>query len=150
MLGRRGFIGSILGTIVATQLPFKVEEPIVCTYDTLLTKYERYVRTFRLIQKDKQFVIDNFRTNILISLVDGAEELIKGPGLETINSDQKDALLTTEFKVKPMLPNKSMTCVGCELFDDKNYRLKSWRFGHPICLLTGDTLNLTMTLGLGS
>ena len=121
---RRSFIGSVIGTLVATQMPFVAEE----------AQYE-VPRSPRIILDERY--LDRFRL-----VVHGNQEEWWAPSV----SVEEKGVSVYAFRTEDMVASVPLIANCCSLVDHRGVRLRTKRFDRPIQMNVWDVLRLHYTL----
>lgn len=124
MSTRRGFLGSVIGVLVASKLDFIAEAPYQKVWGN--TVYDRLDRMLTL----NNFDLMNFRA--VIHTQQGGN--IWAPGMKAVNNGEftyADLLATTSFSVN-----------SCSLIDDEGFLISTGKFHSWYDLINGDILQV--------
>lgn len=128
---RRGFLGRVLGTIVATQLPW-TEHPL---HDAVLDA--------AIIGKKELPFSHWSRLQTAVRLADGT--LLKGPGMKPIYTDLATRSVVIPFQDVDI--HESMTATSAVLLTERGSIYREMPFsGGSQFMMNGDTLKVTFSV----
>lgn len=133
---RRGFFGSILGTIIGSQIPFQIEESkeeIIIPHP-LEFMYQAYKATHEELMNYK-----------LVCITDQLQKFYFPKMKEVNRTEQKICFVSYGLEFK-----QPLTAIGVRLINTNNIIWKDiCKFSRPVTVNNGDTIHPSYTLSIG-
>jgi hypothetical protein len=129
-MNRRGFLGSVIGLLVTSQLPFKAKRP-----DYITPFQDRKLRFWNLSEEQLR--------KCRISVITNKGEFL-APGIASVEKTESKIVL----KCEPLLVNQHFTTLSVNVIDDENYVVMNQRFAVSTTLTSGDKLYVISTTEL--
>lgn len=139
MLNRRGFIGSMIGTFITSQLPFQAVAVAYNEPKGKIARARNFVRLFQLSEEQ----LKNCRFYLVH--LDGTE--FWAPPIQSVKLEDGETPKLI-FKVEDVSVLSFIAYKRAGLVDDLGSHIQEVAFHHDIHLIVGDVLKLTYTLNL--
>jgi hypothetical protein len=138
-MDRRSFLGTVIGTVISTQLPFVAKAvTLPRKYPAKLEFIRQFVRIFDLTEQQ----LCKFK----MYAVTDKDERFYVPAKLILRQEETPKV---RFEAGDLVVSRSVTIKACGIFTDENKFLRENAFSFPVHMVNGETLKFTHDIMMG-